>query len=350
MSAVIIKTTQSSQVARALESQIGSGHFSPGRKMPSTRELARRFEVSQQVVKSALDVLARRSLIVRKPRVGIFVNAKSVVGRREYSLLSHRRIDNPDLPDYTSQVLSVSDYELWQDINLSTRLISKVTPEIVRYELDKIQAVRPNCLLTQMVTRETMGLYKDLPFPVVVIGDTEQELDGQARPENQIVENTGERAAFMVEAAAAAGCRRIAVVGGGDPERSWGKKLKQGALAKAAELGVDCRYVWHLIGGHDETVRAAMAGTPADAVVIDGFRNIGSFVQKLQDAGHQPGRDIKIFTNGEMYPGTTFVKNDYHDFSRAVLERLDALVKDPSLAFGRIELSGLVRHRVIPLE
>jgi hypothetical protein len=350
MAAAIIKTTQSAQVAQVLTRQISSGKYTPGRKMPSTRDLAGRFKVSQQVVKSALDLLAQRNLIVRQPRVGIFVNAESVCGQREYSLLTYRRLDNPDLPDYTSQVLSVSDHAVWKNTNLSTRLISSVTPEIVRFELDKIQVVCPDCLLTQMYTAETADLYADLSFPVVVIGDNNHELAGQSHPPNQIVENTGERAAFMVEAAASAGCHRIALVAGGDPEHSWGQELKRGAADKAAELGVELRYIRHLIGGHDETLRAVMQETPADALLIDGFRNIGSFVKKLRATEHPPGHGIKIFANGEMYPGTTFVKTDYHEFSRAVLQRIDRLVQNPSSPFGRLELSGLIQRRLISLE
>jgi hypothetical protein len=346
----LIKTTQGAQVAQELERRISSGKFAPGRKMPSTRELAAKFGVSQQVVKSALGMLAQRSLIVRKPRVGIFVNPKNVSHNREYSLLSSRNTSYPDRQDYASQLLSVSTHELWQNLNLSTRLISSSAPELVQYELDKIRAARPDCLLTHIYLPELADFLAEMPFPVVILGDVEEEQVPAVRPFNQIVENTAERAAFMVRAAADSGCREVALVAGGDPERSWGKNLREGGEQEAAARGVRFRYVRHRLGQHDETVQAAMAGGQTDGLLIDGFCNIGCFVQKLREVAGAQGKTCRVFADGEMYPGTSFIKSDYTEFSRAVLDRVGSLVAEPSSCFGRVEFSGLIQRTLISLE
>ena len=70
---LVRKESQSAQVAKILEAEIRSGKIGPGSKLSSTREMAILFDVSQQVVKSAMDVLESKKLVVREPRKGIYV-------------------------------------------------------------------------------------------------------------------------------------------------------------------------------------------------------------------------------------------------------------------------------------
>ena len=351
MATGIIKATQSSQVALALEKKIGSGLFAPGRKMPSTRELARQFDVSQQVIKSALTVLERRSLILREPRIGIYVNPAIASQQREFSLLALRRNDL-EIADYASTMLSIGEPDLWEEVNLSTRYVSeaKLSETLVRYELEKISDARPDVLLTSLYLPEADRRYRDLPFPVIFLGDIIEDADPVPEPLCQIVEDTGERAAFMIRTAAAAGCREIALISGGDPEHSWGKLLRKGGEKAAAELGVGFRYVRHLAGCHDATVGALLKGRRPDGVAIDGFRNIDSFVRKMSEVGLYPGDNVKLVADGEMYPGALYVRVDYRDFSRAVIELVNRLIDRSDAPTGRLVLSGLIRRQILQLK
>ena len=51
--------TQSGQVAAEIEKGIRTGVFPPGSRLPSIRELAKAFQVSTQVIKSAFKLLAQ---------------------------------------------------------------------------------------------------------------------------------------------------------------------------------------------------------------------------------------------------------------------------------------------------
>lgn len=72
------------QLARTLASAIHAGQFSPGSRLPSTREIASRYAVSPNTVYDALRELEAMKLIEVKPRQGGFVR--------------HRQGELPDMP------------------------------------------------------------------------------------------------------------------------------------------------------------------------------------------------------------------------------------------------------------
>ena len=67
------------QIADALQDQIDSGHFAPGTQMPSERALSETFGVTRMTLRQALDHLAGRGLIVRRPGAGTFVAPPKLV-------------------------------------------------------------------------------------------------------------------------------------------------------------------------------------------------------------------------------------------------------------------------------
>lgn len=54
-----------------------------GRKLPSSREIAARFNVSQPTVVKALQELIREGFLINLPRVGIFSNPDRVGSRKK---------------------------------------------------------------------------------------------------------------------------------------------------------------------------------------------------------------------------------------------------------------------------
>lgn len=66
------------QLARYLESAIGSGRLKPGERLDSESMLAAGFDVSRITVRQALDELVRKRLVVRKQGKGTFVTAPAV--------------------------------------------------------------------------------------------------------------------------------------------------------------------------------------------------------------------------------------------------------------------------------
>ncbi len=352
MSAVILKSTQSSQVATKLESMIGSGKFAVGRKMPSTRELANRFDVSQQVIKSAMGVLEERSLIIKKPRVGIFVNPAILSRQRDFFMLGSRDHNNPDKDDYSSLILSITSHDVWKNLNLSTRYISsdQMNAQVFQYELDKIISTSPDCLLTSQYTPETAPLLQNLPFPVVILGDADKS-NNYPEPANQLTESTGERSEFLVDAAVARGCKNVAMISGCPTYRSWGKLLVDGGKTSARKAGINFFYSQHSARKYDRTVNNIIEHcNNLDGLIIDGFIHIDKFIAEFAKNGYIAGKNLKVFCDGEMVQGTNFVKYDYRELSRAIIKRVEYLLEHPGSTLGRVVLPGLIRRSIISLE
>lgn len=66
-----------SRIAGELEKAIEEGRFEIGDKLPSERKLAKKYEISRNVVRQALTILREKGLIVIKPGKGAYVVAYS---------------------------------------------------------------------------------------------------------------------------------------------------------------------------------------------------------------------------------------------------------------------------------
>ena len=66
-------------IARTLEQAIELGHYKPGGRLPSERELAEEFGVSRPVVREAIIVLELRGLVMRRHGAGVYVAAKTLL-------------------------------------------------------------------------------------------------------------------------------------------------------------------------------------------------------------------------------------------------------------------------------
>src|SRR5690625_4130486 len=71
------------QVARHVENDIAAWKLRHGDRLPSTRELARQWEVSPYTINEAMDLLSERGLVVSRPRAGRIVQAPEHVPKHE---------------------------------------------------------------------------------------------------------------------------------------------------------------------------------------------------------------------------------------------------------------------------
>ncbi|HEV7647624.1 MAG TPA: GntR family transcriptional regulator [Actinophytocola sp.] len=85
------------QVARNIRNDIAAGVLRDGTAMPSTRELADRWDVSVFTINEAMKILAAEGVIVSKPRAGRVVHAPNQEIR-------------PQLPETAPQVVLVGGY------------------------------------------------------------------------------------------------------------------------------------------------------------------------------------------------------------------------------------------------
>src|SRR5919202_6241906 len=61
------------RVGETLAASIRSGELAPGTRVPSERELAAGQGISRMTARAAVDLLARRGLVERRERSGVFV-------------------------------------------------------------------------------------------------------------------------------------------------------------------------------------------------------------------------------------------------------------------------------------
>ena len=68
--------SKTEMLTRVLSERIQSGEYPPGSRLPSGRQLRDEFDVSQMVVRLALDRLKERGLVITKFGIGVFVTER----------------------------------------------------------------------------------------------------------------------------------------------------------------------------------------------------------------------------------------------------------------------------------
>jgi GntR family transcriptional regulator len=76
------------QVADALRSQITSGEFSPGAKLPSEKQLMDTWRVSSRTIRVALDQLRAEGLVISRQGSGVYVREQTVPRRLSTDILT----------------------------------------------------------------------------------------------------------------------------------------------------------------------------------------------------------------------------------------------------------------------
>lgn len=80
------------QVARNIRNDIEAGVLHHGETLPSTRDLAKQWDVSVFTITEAMKLLATEGLIINKPRAGRVVNAPNQTGRLPVQVTTPRVI------------------------------------------------------------------------------------------------------------------------------------------------------------------------------------------------------------------------------------------------------------------
>ncbi|MGW0331261.1 GntR family transcriptional regulator [Streptomyces sp. NPDC003011] len=70
------KKPRSRQIADELREAIESGQYEPGAKLPSSRQLAERYEAVRNTVDAAIEILAQEGLVTKEWGRGVFIREK----------------------------------------------------------------------------------------------------------------------------------------------------------------------------------------------------------------------------------------------------------------------------------
>ncbi len=75
------------QILEKLQSEISSGRYKPGKRLPSEAELVRRFGASRMTVFRAMHELQALGLVTRRVGSGTYVSSNSRTGSHVFGLL-----------------------------------------------------------------------------------------------------------------------------------------------------------------------------------------------------------------------------------------------------------------------
>lgn len=205
-------------ISEELRRELDAGLFSPGERLPTDAELAKRFETSRLTVIRALRELESAGLVSRKAGSGTFVRQLEHAGNRVFGLLM------PDLGD--GEVFepiargiarageSARQTILWGDLSASGPGKEKKAQELCRYLVSrKVSGVffspvelTPN----QDAVNESISADLDRAgIPLVLLDRCFRKFPGRSRYDLVGIDNR--RAGYRVTAHLLdAGCRRLA--------------------------------------------------------------------------------------------------------------------------------------------
>lgn len=163
-------------VATRLEKAIYAGKYPPDTPLPSTRELARLFGVSQRIILLALDILEKKDILVRQERKQVYVKARSVQDdAKEVLFFSfgdsiHMHSIYHAVNDMILRTGRERKYDFFSRVISSADALSdqRLDRELSRLEnLGFIDCALVYCFLDE----EQMKEFLKLPYPVVFIGE-----------------------------------------------------------------------------------------------------------------------------------------------------------------------------------
>lgn len=353
------RKTYTDQVAVLLERDMRSGKLVAGKRLPSIRKLADEYGVSVQVIQSAFDNLSERGLLLRRSRVGVFVNPEAFIPQSYRLVMVRSRKYNFD---YMSDILGIRFGDLYEKTNIYQVMIPYDTHDLKSYlyELNKIKELDPDCVVIGSTNFKTRDIDRivDIDLPVVFVGDFQDDI-----PEgdyNMIREDTVQRAEFEVKVAADMGCRKVCMV-----VANWDyyyiDLLKQGGQAYAKKRGIDFHFKKIELGGgpnkvstklwNDFLTQSFVDGLP-EALIVEGIGEMHFLVEALTNLGIRLGEDIHVINRLDIMPGITYVKEKYDAFSMKSHDLLKRKLMDRNYHFGKVTLRDHVHRqamKVLPM-
>ncbi len=333
------------QVANALEKGIVRGELPAGARLQSTRELAATFEVSHQVVLSALDLLETKMMIRRLPRKGVYVaDSATCPDTREVLLLIVA--EAPTSNSFFWQIINLVDSEQAAGrfhFTLRILTLSKANCGDALYKRRMLAAelprltdkFHPDCALViyPSIDRRQMDMLLKLPFPLLFVGDF---LEGSfpGLDYNQLAFTTNPLKSFA-EYAAGRGLARATLLDRGDrPIPPFLKKIFAEGETAFAEAGVALDTICLADMGEEAFVQN-LAETRPDMLIFT--TNNGQFrddiIDRLQTAGLDPGGALRLCVllgreRDKRFLGLADMPEQLTGIHTRLVELMDRLVRD----------------------
>lgn len=149
MTALRQRETLTSQLVKALRTQIDSGDFKPGDKLPSEQELAERYRVSRTVVREAISSLRASGFIATQQGVGAFV-----LQRRGWPAFSSGDTN----PDLLQEIVNVLELRIALEVEAAALAAQRRKPEHLQHMRAALDG------MAQMIEASEDAIAPDLNF------------------------------------------------------------------------------------------------------------------------------------------------------------------------------------------
>ncbi len=235
------------QITDSVREMVLSGELPAGSKLPSTQELAGKWDAPAPTVQKALEPLVKEGLLERTPRVGTFVR------RRDSARLTRVGVYLPaevwhDPSDHFRRAVSHElhrqlaaegvEQSVWVDPRPDAERKACPWDELVRAASER----RFQVLLAPGVPAEYIAWLEKLAVPTVYMST--------ATITKRVTTDTRGWAAMALHLLSEQGCRRVGVIATPGPLRPERKEpceasiLSMAVQKGAAELGIEVRPEW----------------------------------------------------------------------------------------------------------
>ena len=327
------------QIAQTLEEEIRSEIYRPAEKIPSFRELGRRFSVSHETAKEAVLLLQKSGMVIVKPSIGAFVTEHALSRPRQTGFIGLIvDMGKEKLPHHQMDILYGSFFE-----NLESRLrdnkVHAITNHLCyndeddRAHLEDLLQKVDGIILVNLVTRDMLSHIRESGVPVVTIqsaievNETDEVRISLFRTYSAILNTYADR-----------GCKKITFVNGPSPLLHEQKFIQAfDMVGKKRELDEPLELIisekWHADYHYKAVSEWAEQGGHTDLMICSND-NIAIEAEKaLKAAGtHVPedvqligGRNTRFCTVAN--PPLTSIDFHYDDLIDLALERLQLKIE-----------------------
>lgn len=167
--------TKTDQVVEYLSIAIESQKLKPGDKLLSTRKLAQNFSTSQQVIKSAYNILEKEGLVFKRARSGVFVCKPAKLSHlKDVYILGAGVRDGEPYFNEIQKLATTSSYR--NNFTFLTRTYPPDIPTSEILEIEKMRISKMNeidCIVISavMLNKNEVKHCFNLGKPVIFVGD-----------------------------------------------------------------------------------------------------------------------------------------------------------------------------------
>ena len=327
------------QIAQILEDEIRSEVYKPAEKIPSFRELGRRFSVSHETVKEAVLLLQDSGMVYVKPSIGAFVTENALSRPRQTGFIGLIvDMGKEKLPYHQMDILYGSFFE-----NLESRLrdnkVHAITNHLCyndeddRAHLEDLLQKVDGIILVNLVNRQMLDHIREAGVAVITI---QSAIEVNETDEIRI--NLFRTYCAILRDYIEQGCRKIAFVNGPSPLLPEQKFIqafdvvsKEKKLNEPLDLIISDK--WHAEYHYKGVYNWLEKGGRADLMICSND-NIAIEAEKaLQDKGFLIPRQIQLMggrnTSFSMIANPPLTSIDYHyeDLIDLALERLQLKIE-----------------------